>query len=564
MHRRRPLPFALIFAVVAVAMAALASGAAAATAPTVTVTAPRTVIGPAGDVLVRVTIANSTAAPMRVLAWNTPAHGVGEPLFDVIRDGVPVDYLGPVVKRDAPTPADYLDLEPGDSIEYAVDLGALYSFAASGEYAVRYRTTAGNLLATGRSKVAGAMVSNELDMVVAGRPDPLPFPVPSVGASSATNPGCSTAEEAELATALAAANAYATSAVSYFTADLRGARYRTWFGAYTLARWQTVRSHFQALATATGGSSVRFTCHDPGCTAGTFAFVYPNAPYMVYVCGGFWAAAVTGTDSRAGTLIHEISHFTVVAATDDHAYGQSAAQNLANSNAALAVTNADSHEYFAENTPLSEAGELAATPAGDFGSQTVGTTSTTQTLTITSTGDGPATIGTVVTTGDFAVTGGTCSGSALAPAATCTVIVTFTPTATGARVGSISIPGNAIGSPVSVSVTGTGVAAPAPVVEATPPASAAPVAVTSSVRLAARVQDASRLSISVGSSRAEKWTFRIRVRRPNGSWAVVTTVRGVPGGAVRIVDLPKGRYQVVVGAGNGLVGTTSATMLLRR
>jgi hypothetical protein len=42
---------------------------------------------------------------------------------------------------------------------------------------------------------------------------------------------------------------------------------------------------------------------------------------------------------------------SVVAATDDHAYGQSAAKNLAISNPTRALDNADNHEYFAENTP---------------------------------------------------------------------------------------------------------------------------------------------------------------------------------------------------------------------
>ncbi|MEO8196116.1 MAG: M35 family metallo-endopeptidase [Thermoanaerobaculia bacterium] len=31
--------------------------------------------------------------------------------------------------------------------------------------------------------------------------------------------------------------------------------------------------------------------------------------------------SATGTDSKAGTLVHEMSHFNVVASTDDHAYG---------------------------------------------------------------------------------------------------------------------------------------------------------------------------------------------------------------------------------------------------
>ena len=60
---------------------------------------------------------------------------------------------------------------------------------------------------------------------------------------------------------------------------------------------------------------------------------------------------MTGTDSKGGTLVHEMSHFNVVAGTDDNVYGQSGAKSLAISDPAAAVDNADSHEYFAENNP---------------------------------------------------------------------------------------------------------------------------------------------------------------------------------------------------------------------
>jgi len=40
-----------------------------------------------------------------------------------------------------------------------------------------------------------------------------------------------------------------------------------------------------------------------------------------------------------------------VAGTRDYVYGQSDARSLAISNPAQAIANADSHEYFAENTP---------------------------------------------------------------------------------------------------------------------------------------------------------------------------------------------------------------------
>ena len=77
----------------------------------------------------------------------------------------------------------------------------------------------------------------------------------------------------------------------------------------------------------------------------------PTSPIIFISARSFWTAPLSGTDLKAGTLIHEMSHFDVVAGTDDVVYGQSAARNLASTDPDLAITNADSHEYFAENTP---------------------------------------------------------------------------------------------------------------------------------------------------------------------------------------------------------------------
>jgi peptidyl-Lys metalloendopeptidase len=90
---------------------------------------------------------------------------------------------------------------------------------------------------------------------------------------------------------------------------------------------------------------------DCGCRKKYYAYVYPTQPYTIYLCSVFWTAPLTGTDSKAGTLIHEMSHFNVVAGTDDYVYGQAGAKNLAITNPAQAIDNADNHEYFAENNP---------------------------------------------------------------------------------------------------------------------------------------------------------------------------------------------------------------------
>ena len=114
--------------------------------------------------------------------------------------------------------------------------------------------------------------------------------------------------------------------------------------------WNTAKNHFNNIDTAMdqSGGQIKINC---GCNQSYYAYVYPTRPYEIFVCRAFWNAPTTGTDSKAGTLIHEMSHFNVVAGTDDHVYGPSGAKSLAISNPDNALDNADNHEYFAENTP---------------------------------------------------------------------------------------------------------------------------------------------------------------------------------------------------------------------
>jgi hypothetical protein len=99
---------------------------------------------------------------------------------------------------------------------------------------------------------------------------------------------------------------------------------------------------------------------------------------------------------------------------------------------------------------------VTATPTSEtFAKQTVGTTSTAKTVTIKNTGTGPTSIS-FGTTGDFAETLGTCTGTLGPSPASCTVMVTFTPTATGTRTGTLTITDAAMNSPQTVNLTGTG------------------------------------------------------------------------------------------------------------
>jgi len=81
-----------------------------------------------------------------------------------------------------------------------------------------------------------------------------------------------------------------------------------------------------------------------------FAYVYPNdSTHTVYIGDDFGPAPNTGTNSKAGTVIHEASHFNDVVGTDDHTYGTTKTQNLASSSPSTAQDNADNFEYYMEH-----------------------------------------------------------------------------------------------------------------------------------------------------------------------------------------------------------------------
>jgi hypothetical protein len=103
------------------------------------------------------------------------------------------------------------------------------------------------------------------------------------------------------------------------------------------------------------------------------------------------------------------------------------------------------------------AGQLSFSPGAlDFGSQGVGTTSAKQAVTVSNPGDQPVSIASVSASDGFAETD-TCGG-VLAPAATCTVNVTFTPATANAQTGTLTFADSAASSPQTVALSGTGVA----------------------------------------------------------------------------------------------------------
>lgn len=344
--------YVFVFILLIALLLAPAVGAAPKDGPIVSLSAAQAEFPADQDVLVTVTLTNPHKHTVRVLRWFTPAEGVEESLFGLSRDGEPVVYTGAHYKRPAVTGRDYVSLKAGESLSYTVNLGDYYDLTQSGEYQIFYAVASFQLFDDKGNafRYRDSLTSEPIRLKVEGRATkgkPTPPPTPGPGGTAFN--ACTLDQQTALLQARTEATDYANESSSYLTSNNSGTpRYLEWFGEFSLSRHTRVRDNFTVIASAFNTAGITFDCK---CKQNYYAYVYSNQPYNIYLCRVFWQAPMTGTDSKAGTLIHEMSHFDVVAATDDVVYGQTNARALADSDPSLAIINADNHEYFAENTP---------------------------------------------------------------------------------------------------------------------------------------------------------------------------------------------------------------------
>ena len=131
------------------------------------------------------------------------------------------------------------------------------------------------------------------------------------------------------------------------------------------------------------------------------------------------------------------------------------------------VTNGGQASTQVFNVNLSGSGSATAPGVGfsvpnlPFTPQMLTTTSASMPVTLTNTGNGSLTISSIAASGDFAATSTGATACPIGPATllaggTCTINVTFAPTAVGARAGTLTVTDNAGGSPHTIPLTGTG------------------------------------------------------------------------------------------------------------
>ncbi len=322
----------------------------------VTLSMPQQVFSATDDLTVLVSYTNITDKKIRMLKIGTALDGgLFNDILNISKGGEKIDYSGPYLKRLPPADSDYIVIQPRQTKTVSVDINKAYAVDEKGQYNLSPKL---------------AQTRFRADNPLAAKKEPLTFSLeedrPQVAAARTPNfSSCSSGRRSLLIAALDEAERISTIAAT----DLADAplemrseaeRYKRWFGSYSAGRYNRVSSNFNRILSATRNQVINFDCACLDVPANlqdrVIAYVFTNDAYRINICPVFWLLPNAGTDSRSGTIVHEISHFSIVAATNNNPaypeiYGTSAALNLAFSNPVHAINNAENHEYFAENTP---------------------------------------------------------------------------------------------------------------------------------------------------------------------------------------------------------------------
>jgi peptidyl-Lys metalloendopeptidase len=358
---RRPLWAACLAVGIAVPTAAAVGASAAAADSTAGLTTTVQIGQVTGNALtVRFTVRNTSSSAVNVLSRDLPQARESGAVLAVTRDGVPVPYRGRFVKFAAPTAADYTRIPADGAYDVTVNLADDYDLSRPGTFTVALASTQVRALKgapaapqdTLRVNAGRVTVHTQTGIRGAGKlssvaPTATERVKLAAAAVSITYRGCTASEKTALKQAVSNAAQFSQKSEDWLAANPSGGgAYTTWFGTYSSSRFTRVTSAYSHITSELTSKAVTLDCTSD---EDYYAYVYPDEPYIIYLCNAFWTAPATGTDSKAGTLVHESSHFTVNGGTDDHVYGQTAAKQLAKSSPSDAVDNADNYEYFAES-----------------------------------------------------------------------------------------------------------------------------------------------------------------------------------------------------------------------
>jgi hypothetical protein len=181
----------------------------------------------------------------------------------------------------------------------------------------------------------------------------------------------------------------------------------------------------------------------------------PNHPYMILPESDVndMASYLTLVDITDSSLVWALPLYPGNSPfSDDSFEGGAAIVMNSNSQPVLAMATRHNGAYFLIDGP----GTAVLSSTGlSFGDESLGSASAAQTVTLTNTSSSALNVSGVNASGDFGETN-TCTAP-LAPGTSCSIAISFSPTALGPRSGAIAITSNAASSPQTISLSGVGI-----------------------------------------------------------------------------------------------------------
>jgi hypothetical protein len=216
----------------------------------------------------------------------------------------------------------------------------------------------------------------------------------------------------------------------------------------------TLPGEDQVYQSTNGGQSwLNLTSNLPTVPANSI-LVDPNNPLIVYVATdtGVWYTP----DVNECAILNQNCWNAMGSGLPDAPITRLAAYNFGSTSSLFAATYGRGIWQIPLLTSGTATTAAEVTPSSlPFGNQQVETTSAPQTVTVKATGNLNLNVTGVFTTGDFAVTSNACAAP-VAPQSYCTISVSFSPTVTGSRTGTLSILANVPGGEFTVDLSGNG------------------------------------------------------------------------------------------------------------
>jgi len=282
--------------------------------------------------VINFTVSNPDTMADTFLQWGTPFEGIWDDMFEILdADFNRVDYAGILMRRGlVPIDSEFVTIPAGGMKSIFVDLGENYEFTSTGKYMIRVNLP----------EYSELIYSRNDDQVEVFQLDTVPERKP-VGAPQEWYE-CTNTQINQANTAITNSITACSRSVSCLNTGC-DTLYSTWFGSYTDARWTVVSNIYRRVHDRLRDFEFNGWCNPSGCGSNTYGYVNPSdRTYTVHLCSLFWSIP----NERENTIIHEMSHFTPLGGTGDYAYGETPCKNLARTDPASAVYNADNICYF--------------------------------------------------------------------------------------------------------------------------------------------------------------------------------------------------------------------------